>query len=301
MMAAVGCLLAIVSGMLNITAALLEKREGMRVLPALRGWRFLVVLVRRPAWVLALAISAIAWVAEAASFTLAPVATVATLRNAGRGLLVVGGARWLQERFSRWELVGVALACVGGAVTAIAGVDTSASRRPLSNLDQLGFAAACATLAALVAGAGPALGHRAVMGSGARRWRTSGALSGMSVGLLFAATGVFTKEISDRVATYGVASVRLIVLSPAPWMMLLMAAWAQSLLQEGFRRANVAAVSSAAAAVSSLGLICAGFALYGEQVVHTSFVVVLAGGAAMSLLGTVMLLFFRPSTAAAAS
>jgi hypothetical protein len=80
-------------------------------------------------------------------------------------------------------------------------------------------------------------------------------------------------------------------------MMLWMAAWAQSLLQEGFHRANVAAVSAAAAAASSLGLICAGFVLYGERMVHTGFAVALAGGAAISLLGTGMLLFFRPATA----
>jgi drug/metabolite transporter (DMT)-like permease len=286
--------------MLNITAALLEKREGMRVAHAHRGWRFLFVLARRPAWVVALAISAVAWVAEAASLALAPVATVATLRNAGRGLLVAGGARWLQERFSRWELVGVALACVGGAMTAIAGVGTSVSRHLLSNLGQFSFAAACAALAGIVAWAGPALERRGAIGGVVGRWQASGAPLGVSVGLLFAATGVFTKEVADRVATYGAGSVRLIVLSPAFWMMPLMAAWAQSLLQEGFRRANVAAVSSAAAAVASLGLICAGFALYGERVVDTSSAAVLAGGAAISLLGTVMLVFFHPPTVAVA-
>jgi len=296
MMVALGSLLAILSGMLNVTAATLEKREGMKVLSSHRGWRFLVLLVRRPVWVLALAISAVAWVAEAASLALAPVTTVATLRNAGRGLLVVTGGRWLNERFSRWELVGVALATAGGAVTAIAGVDTSVSRRTLSNLDQLTSGAGCAVLTAVVAWAGPTLEHKRTMGSG-RRWKASGALSGVAVGLLFAATGVFTKEISDRVATYGVEAIRPIVLSPAPWMMLLMAAWAQSLLQEGFRRANVATVSSAAAAVASLGLICAGFTVYGERVVHVGLAVALAGGAAMSLLGTVLLLFFRPATA----
>jgi drug/metabolite transporter (DMT)-like permease len=296
MMEVLGSLLAIVSGILNFTAAILEKREGMKVLSSHRGRRFLFVLARRPAWVLAIAISAVAWVAEAASLALAPVTTVATLRNAGRGLLVVGGGRWLHERFSRWELVGVALASVGGAMTAIAGVDTSLSRRALCNLDQLTFGAGCAALAAVVAWAGPALEHRGAVGSG-RRWKGSGPLSGVAVGLLFAATGVFTKEISDRVATYGAGSVRLILLSPAPWMMLLMAAWAQSLLQEGFRRANVAVVSSAAAAVASLGLICAGFTLYGERVAHASFAVALAGGTAISLLGTVMLLLFRPATA----
>jgi drug/metabolite transporter (DMT)-like permease len=296
MMVVLGSLLAIVSGMLNVAAAILEKREGMKSLSSHRGWRLLVVLARRPTWVLALAISAVAWVAEAASLALAPVTTVATLRNAGRGLLVVGGRRWLQERFSRWELVGVTLAAVGGAMTAIAGVDASVSRRPLSALDQFIFGAGCAVLAALGAWAGAAVEHRRIAGSGGRGV-ASGALSGVAVGLLFAATGVFTKEISDRVATHGAGSVRLVLLTPAPWMMLLMAAWAQSLLQDGFRRANVATVSSAAAATASLGLICAGFALYGERIGDAAFAMGLTGGVAISLLGTAMLLFFRPAAA----
>jgi drug/metabolite transporter (DMT)-like permease len=296
-MLALGSLLATVSGMLYVTAAILEKREGMMVLATHRGWRLLAVLVRRPAWLLAIGISAVAWVAEAASLALAPVATVATLRNAGRGLLVVGGGRWLNERFSRWELVGVALAAAGGAVTAIAGVDTSVSRRTLSNLDQLTSGAGCALVAAVIAWAGSACGRRAVDGPGNGRRKKTGVLLGAAVGVLFTGTGIFTKEIADRVAVEGAGSVGLIVLSPAPWMMLLMGAGAQNLLQEGFRRANVAAVSSAAAATASLGLIAAGFALYGERVVHTAFVVALSVGAAVSLLGTALLVFFRPATA----
>ena len=50
-----------------------------------KGFRLLAVLARRPLWLLAMALSAVAWVAEAASLALAPVAVVATVRNAGRG------------------------------------------------------------------------------------------------------------------------------------------------------------------------------------------------------------------------
>ncbi|MGO9661052.1 MAG: hypothetical protein ACLP7F_22195, partial [Acidimicrobiales bacterium] len=84
----VGSLLALISGMFNATAAWLEKREGMRTATARTGLRLLAALARRPGWLAAMVLSALAWVGEAASLALAPVPIVATLRNAGRGLLV---------------------------------------------------------------------------------------------------------------------------------------------------------------------------------------------------------------------
>ena len=84
-MVLVGSLLALLSGMLNAAAAWLEKREGMRTATARSGLRLLAALARRPAWLAAMVLSALAWVGEAASLALAPVPIVATLRNAGRG------------------------------------------------------------------------------------------------------------------------------------------------------------------------------------------------------------------------
>lgn len=291
-----GSLLAVVSGMFYVTAAIVQKREGMQVLPAHKGFRLLAALVRRPAWLLSVVISVVAWVAEAVSLALAPVATVTTLRNAGRGFLVVGGRRWLNESFSRWEIAGVALGGAGGALTAIAGVHSTVSRRTLSNFDQLATGVGCCLAAMGVVWAGSSLGQRAVEKSPEGRWHASGVLFGVAVGLLFAGTGVFTKEIADRVALHGAAAFELVVVSPAPWMLLLMGIWAQNLLQEGFRRANAAAVSSASAATASLGMICAGFTLYAERPLGGAFRL-LAAGAVISLLGTSMLFDFRPTSA----
>ncbi|HXW80239.1 MAG TPA: hypothetical protein VEJ84_12115, partial [Acidimicrobiales bacterium] len=134
-MLVLGSLLALLSGMLNAGAAALEKREGMRI-PGRSGFRLLAALARRPIWLLAMALSSLAWVAEAAALALAPIPVTATLRNAGRGLLVVGGGRWLGERFSRLELLGVALATAGGILTAISVVNSTVSRKLLSNLTQ---------------------------------------------------------------------------------------------------------------------------------------------------------------------
>ena len=101
------------------------------------GLRLLAALARRPAWLAAMVLSAFAWVGEAASLALAPVPIVATLRNAGRGLLVVGGGRWLDERFSRLEIVGVALASAGGIITAVGAAHSKVVRKPLSNWTEI--------------------------------------------------------------------------------------------------------------------------------------------------------------------
>jgi hypothetical protein len=199
-MLVLGSLLALISGMFNAAAAALEKREGMRSATGQKGFRLLAVLARRPLWLLAMALSARAWVAEAAALALAPVPVVATVRNSGRGLLVVAGGRWLEEHFTRLEVGGVALASAGGALT---------------------------TLSAASAGV---------------------------------------------------------------WLMLGMAAWSQSLLQQAFRKTNAATVSAANASVASLGLVGAGFARYGQVVPRGAAALALAGGVAVSLIGTAMLL-----------
>jgi hypothetical protein len=103
-MLVLGSLLALISAMLNAGAAALEKREGMRNGTGRKGARLLAALARRPLWLVAMALSALAWSTEAASLTLAPVPVVATVRNAGRGLLVVGGGRWLEEHFKGFFL-----------------------------------------------------------------------------------------------------------------------------------------------------------------------------------------------------
>jgi hypothetical protein len=285
----IGSLLALISGMLNAGAAALEKREGMRSGTRHKGVRLLAVLARRPLWLLAMALSAVAWVAEAASLALAPVPVVATVRNAGRGLLVVGGGRWLEEHFTRIELAGVVLASAGGALTAASAAHTEVARRPLSNVTELAVGMTCLLGAAAVASSCSWLARK-----GPVQARASGVATGAAVGLLFAGTGVFTKEIGDRFALYGTGALPSVVASASLWMMLVMAAWSQSLLQQAFRLANAATVSAANASVASLGLIGAGFAIYGQAVPSGAGAALLGGGIVVSLTGTALLLGARP-------
>jgi drug/metabolite transporter (DMT)-like permease len=295
-MLVVGSLLALLSGMLNAAAAWLEKREGMRTATGRTGLRLLAALARRPAWLAAMVLSALAWVAEAASLALAPVPVVATLRNAGRGLLVVGGGRWLDERFSRLEIAGVALASAGGAITAIGAARSEVVRKPLSNWSELAVGASCTLLAGSVA----ALSSRLARAPGARRRKAAGVAAGAAVGVLFAGTGVFTKEIGDRFALYGVGGLTAVLTSPGLWMMIAMSVWAQSLLQQAFRHANAASVSAANASVASLGLIGAGFVLYHQTLPGGAGAALLVGGVVVSIAGTALLLGSQPVPAAEA-
>lgn len=266
-----GSLLALFCGVANSAAAALEKRESVRADPAVAGLRLLVVLIRRIPWVIAMILSALAWLAEAAALALAPVPVVVTLRSSGRGLLVAGGSRWLDEQFSRTELAAVALATAGGIVTAIGATGSAVVRAPLGLPDQ----AAVAVLAALLAVA-------------VSRWR-GGVAHGAAVGVLFAATGVFTKEIGDRFATDGLGAILPLLASLGPWMMIAMSVWAQSLLQGAFRKANAATVAAANASVASLGLVLAGFFLYGEPFPRGWRASALVVGITVGVTGTVLL------------
>jgi hypothetical protein len=335
-----GSLLALLSGLTNAAAAALEKREGMRVGTSRNGARLLAALARRPLWLFALLLSVLAWTGEAASLALAPVPAVATLRNAGRGLLVVAGGRWLGERFSRVEILGVALATTGGVLTAIGAAHARVERRPLSNLTELVVAAVCISGALVVSRLPSALpkwfpsGHdepasgapdplatplsssaaspppaspvpaSLVTASAAtlvpglasptpeRRagsTQAAGVAMGIAVGLLFSGTGVFTKEVGDRFALYGLGGVPAVATSAGLWLMLLMSVWSQSLLQQAFRRANAASVSAANASVAAMGLIAAGFVLYREAFPTGGSAVLLLTGIIVSLFGTGLL------------
>ncbi len=181
------------------------------------------------------------------------------------------------------------MASAGGILTTVSAADhTAVTRRPLSNLSELAVGAVCLVGAGVVAWCGSRL-----RGTGAARAKASGVGTGCAVGLLFAGTGVFTKEIGDRFALHGPLAVASVAASAGPWLMLVMAAWSQSLLQQAFRKANAATVSAANASVASLGLIGAGFALYGQAVPTGTGGVALLAGIAVSLAGTAMLLGAR--------
>jgi hypothetical protein len=266
-----GSALALICGLANSAAAALEKREMMQVGVGERGLRLLATLAQRRWWLLAMALSLLAWAAEAGSLGLVPVPVVTSLRSLGRGGLVVAGHRWLGERFTRIELAGVGLLGVGGVLVASSVITRGAAAPPLSNLTEVLTAVVLSVPAALLA-----------------RSR-SGILKGAAVGILFVATGVFTKEIADRVVRDGGAAIVKLLITPGPYLMIALSAWSLSLIQHAFARANAASVSAASTTVSANGLILAGVLLYGEPLAHGAGLVPMVAGIVLSAAGAVAL------------
>jgi hypothetical protein len=266
-----GSALALVCGLANSAAAALEKREMMQVGVGEHGLALLATLIRRRLWLLAMALSLLAWIAEAGSLGLVPVPVVTSLRSLGRGGLVVAGHRWLGERFSRVELTGVVLLAVGGVLVASSVITSGAAAPPLSDITEVLTAVLLAVPAALLS-----------------RSR-SGILKGAAVGILFVATGVFTKEIADRVVRDGAAAIPKLLATPGPWLMIALSVWSLSLIQHAFARANVASVSAASTTVSANGLITAGVLLYHEPLARGAELVPLVLGIVLSAAGAVAL------------
>jgi len=218
-----------------------------------------------------MALSLLAWTAEAGALGLVAVPVVTSLRSLGRGGLVVIGHRWLGERFSRIELAGVILLAVGGVLVASSVITSSAASPPLSDLTEVLVAVVLAIPAALLARS------------------QSGILMGAAVGLLFVATGVFTKEIADRVVRDGLFGASSVLLTPGPWLMIALSIWSLSLIQHAFARANAASVSAASTTVSANGLILAGVLLYHQPLANGSDLIPLVLGIVLSAVGAVAL------------
>jgi hypothetical protein len=266
-----GSACALICGLANCGAAALEKREMLEVGVGARGLALLAILVRRPWWLLAMALSLVAWTAEAGALGLVAVPVVTSLRSLGRGGLVVVGHRWLDERFAKLELAGVILLAVGGVLVASSVITSSAAGPPLSDTTEILVAVVLAVPAALLA-------------------RTNrGLLMGAAVGILFVATGVFTKEISDRVVRDGLGGASSVLLTPGPWLMIALSVWSLSLIQQAFARANAASVSAASTTVSANGLILAGVLLYHQSLASGAELVPLVLGIVLSAIGAVAL------------
>lgn len=266
-----GSAFALICGLANSAAAALEKREMMQVGVGSRGLALLAILVRRPWWLVAMALSLLAWTAEAGSLALVAVPVVTSLRSLGRGSLIVIGHRWLGERFARIELVGVILLLVAGVLVASSVVTSGAANPPLSDLTEVLLALTVAVPAALLARS------------------PSGILMGAAVGILFVATGVYTKEISDRVVRDGLGGAAGVLLTPGPWLMIALSVWSLSLIQQAFARANAASVSAASTTVSANGLILAGVLLYHQPLATGAELVPLVLGIVLSAIGGVCL------------
>ncbi|HET9094246.1 MAG TPA: hypothetical protein VFN36_04085 [Solirubrobacteraceae bacterium] len=196
---------------------------------------------------------------------------VTSLRSLGRGGLVLMGHRWLDERFTRFELTGVILLAIGGVLVASSVITSGAAAPPLTDLTEVLTAVALSVPALLLARS------------------PSGIFKGAAVGIVFVATAVYTKEIADRVVREGAGAVLPLLETPGPWLMIVLSAWSLSLIQHAFARANAASVSAASTTVSANGLILAGVLLYHEPLAHGADLIPLVIGIVLSAAGALAL------------
>jgi drug/metabolite transporter (DMT)-like permease len=276
-----GAVLAIVTGFGFSAAALLQKHEALRanVTPA----RLLGALVRRWRWLAAILLSVVAWVAQVAALTLAPVALVIPLVGTGTAFLVVGGMHWLGERFGRMELIGVATIAAGGALAAVGASAVPVAHRALPFATQL------------------LLGAVALVAAGVALVRRDGISLGIAAGCLYAGATILSKEVGDRFADHGLHAVWLLVASPTIWELAILAIGGLWLEQAAFQRANAASVGAAITALDTTGPILAGFVLYHERFPAGPRGILLGGGITLALAGMLLLSRHRfvPSPVAA--
>lgn len=268
-MVLVGACIALATGIAYNVAAALQKREAVQVQLGTR--HLLGRLMHRKVWVIATALSGVAWVGQVAALALAPVALVVPLLSIGSAVLVVLGVRYLHERFRRAELAGVVLVVAGASAAGVAEAGVAVSHLPL------GFATQLVIAGVAVAGAMSAL-----------RWRSATAY-GVAAGCGFSAVAIYSKEIGDAFAVRGFAAVPHVLGGPALWLLAVIATAAITLQQAGFQRGNAASVVAALAVPEAIGPLIAGFVLYHERYPGGVAGAVLVAGLACVLTGSVLL------------
>lgn len=268
-MVLIGALVAVATGIAYNAAAALQKREAVQVETGAHN--LLGKLMRRKAWVAATLLSFVAWAGQVAALALAPIALVVPLLSIGAAVLVILGVRWLHEKFSRAELIGIALVAAGAAMAGASEAGETASRTPLGFAVQIVVAAIALCAPLIVVRRRAALPY------------------GVASGVGFAAVAIFSKELGDRFAERGLRAIPHLLASPAPWALAIVSVVALSLLQAGFQRGNAASVMAALAVPEAIGPLIAGFWLYHERYPRGIAGALLPAGLACAIGGSALL------------
>ena len=160
-----------------------------RAMPAAHGLRASLVarLARRPRWLAGTALGVVGWPLQAAALLLAPLTVVQPALAFGLVLLLVLGARALDERVGARDVLAVAAIVVG--VTFLAAVAPEASTHHVGGWPLAGALAALAAVA---------LAPYALRG----RLGVSGIAAALSAGAGFAWSGLSTKFVADALSAH---------------------------------------------------------------------------------------------------
>ena len=179
----VGAVAACTASLMYNLGVALQALEA-RVIPAAAGLRVSLIgrLARRPRWLAGTALGVLGWPLQAAALLLAPLTVVQPALAFGLVLLLVLGARTLDERVGARDVLAV--------VAIVAGVAFLAAVAPGASTQHVGgwpLAAALAGLAAV------ALVPYALRG----RREVGGIAAALSAGAAFAWSGLSTKFVAD--------------------------------------------------------------------------------------------------------
>jgi hypothetical protein len=184
----VGLLLAFLTALTSIVGFLLKHRGAVESPPVelRRPVSSSLALFRSRAYTVGIIVATASWGLHVAALALAPISLVQMIIAGGLGLLTVLADRVFGHRVSRREWIGVA--CIAVGLAFLAGTMSGVGESRHSDYDS-------ATLATYV-GLGIGLGLMAA--AGARRVIAGGPALAASAGLLWGASDVSIKALSDH-------------------------------------------------------------------------------------------------------
>jgi drug/metabolite transporter (DMT)-like permease len=253
---ALGILFSFLSALTLNSGNILQKR-GVDALPAVsaaRSAHLLRTLLSSRTWVLGLVLCGSGLLLQVLAFSLAPLAVVQSIFNAGIVTLILI-SRWrLGERLGRGEQLGVVTVVV--SVICVSASLTDSSGPAASTGSQL------RVLVAVV----PTLVVAGLLVVRLRSSRGGSAFYyGAASGLIYGTASLGTKGASTLVRRYGlVHSIPHIVTSIYPYLFLVLAVTGMVIYQEGLQRFRVAVVGSMADVVSSTYLVAVGTVVFVE-------------------------------------
>jgi uncharacterized membrane protein len=270
--------MVILSGLLAATGyalgTVLQQKGALQAGDDVQGWRFLVLLFRRPVWLLGGVVMAAGWVFQALALHTGSLMQVQCLITLSLVIALPFGAWLTAQRITGPVWAGAAALVIGIVLFLSLGSPSSGTESPAAR-DWWIAGCAGAALALLLARFGARRG-------GAVRALAYGAGAGLGYGFATAVTKVFTDVVGGGVLA--------LLGSWETYAMIAAGAVGLALNQSALRTGALAPAMAATNAMTLLTCIVLGIAVFGESIRHGGgpLVVVLAG-LALAFLGITLL------------
>jgi drug/metabolite transporter (DMT)-like permease len=270
----VAVFLALLTATAFAAGTALQQRGGLSTPAGEQDSRFLVQILREPAWLWGAGLQAVGWVLQAAALDRGPLVVVQAITTLSLVIALPIGVRLTDQHVGRREVVA-ACAVVAGIVLSLAAGRPGAGT---SNPSAAAWWAAGALAVALI-GVSAGTGRR-------RRGPVRAALFGASAGVGFALQAAVTKVFVGELGQ-GVAH---LLANWSTWVLIVSAVVGFVLQQSALK---TGALAPAMAASNASTLICSavfGIVVFDERLVHGGGRVAVAmGGLAVAVAGVVRL------------